>query len=386
LKNIKFLHCADIHLDAPFSSLGPNDGKSSIRRQDLKDTFLSIIKIAKKEDVDFIFICGDLYEHNYIRKSTINFINGIFRTISHIRIIIIPGNHDPRVKGSYYKNSDKYFEWAENVYILTDDMPYIEFKEKNVCIYRYVNQQALSVDKEKINILLAHGTVDFNFDKNSYNPVTSGQLASTGMDYIALGHFHNRMDNIGDRGNIFNPGSPEPLGFDEPGEHGVFIGSITKDRLDVRDLDVRFITVNKKEYIDINVDITICATDEQIAEKISSALANHADNANYIKKVSDLLVSVTLTGYIDRQLTLDVEYITSLLKETFFFIKIKNETLPDYDFDEIKKETGLKGLFARKIFDLIDRTDNVNEKKLLMKSLYYGIEALEKGQVDIFGY
>jgi len=37
------------------------------------------------------------------------------------------------------------------------------------------------------------------------------------MDYIALGHFHNTLRGVGKSENIYNPGSPEPLGFDEEG-------------------------------------------------------------------------------------------------------------------------------------------------------------------------
>ena len=109
LRCIKFVHCADIHLDAPFISLGIKDshslvGKSALRRMDLKNTFESIMKIAEDEGAGFVFISGDLYEHNYVRKSTINFVNGIFKGLGNVKVIIVPGNHDPWVKGSYYRD------------------------------------------------------------------------------------------------------------------------------------------------------------------------------------------------------------------------------------------------------------------------------------------
>jgi len=68
--------------------------------------------------------------------------------------------------------------------------------------------------------------VDLDFKDSRYNPMSSGELALLGMDYIALGHFHNTLRGVGKSENIYNPGSPEPLGFDEEGEHGVFIGRI----------------------------------------------------------------------------------------------------------------------------------------------------------------
>ena len=384
MKNIKFIHCADIHLDTPFSSLGTLYGKSSIRRQDIKMTFETIIEMAYKEQVDFLFICGDLYEHNYIRKSTINFINDSFEKIKNTKVIMIPGNHDPWVKGAYYKS----FNWADNVYILTDDRPYIGFEEEGVWVgqgdmFLLGQRDMQPVPLSNINFLLLHGSVDFDFNKNSYNPISSKTLALIGMDYIALGHFHNRIDKVAGLQNIYNPGSPEPLGFDETGKHGYFIGNISKDQFNNKKLEVKFISASRKEYVESEVNITDCTTDEGIIKKINDRLAQIVTNA---ESYSNLLASITLTGYISSQFTVDIEYITSYFNDKLFYIKIKNEAVPDYDFDEIKKEIGLKGLFVRKIFELIDTAKDREEKELLIKSLYYGVEAIEKGQVDISDY
>lgn len=140
MRCMKFVHCADIHLDAPFISLGIKDdnsfmsvSKSAIRRMDLKNTFKNIMEIARDEGAGYIFISGDLYEHNYVRKSTINYVNGIFKSLGNykIKIFIVPGNHDPWVKGSYYTD----FEWAGNVYILAGDKTHVCFEEEGICIY-----------------------------------------------------------------------------------------------------------------------------------------------------------------------------------------------------------------------------------------------------------
>ena len=251
MRCIKFVHCADIHLDAPFISLGIKDshslvGKSALRRMDLKNTFESIMKIAEDEGAGFVFISGDLYEHNYVRKSTINFVNGIFKGLGNVKVFIVPGNHDPWVKGSYYRD----FEWAENVHILAGDKTHVYFEEEGICIYgpdafpgilmqgNFSELKTCSdnfdfdigrhIKRDIINILLVHGTLDLNINQGSCNIMSSKQLELLGMDYIALGHFHKRTDDIGSLGIIYNPGSPEPLGFDEPGEHGVYVGSIVK--------------------------------------------------------------------------------------------------------------------------------------------------------------
>ena len=67
----------------------------------------------KENDIKYLFIAGDLYEQKYIKKSTIEYINNLFKEIPETKIFISPGNHDPLLKNSYYNN----FLWNNNVHI-----------------------------------------------------------------------------------------------------------------------------------------------------------------------------------------------------------------------------------------------------------------------------
>jgi DNA repair protein SbcD/Mre11 len=381
------MHCADIHLDAPFSSLGGGSEKTALRRQDLKHTFEEIIKRAKAEEVQLLLISGDLYEHNYVSKATINHINDLFAKIPATEILIVPGNHDPYIANSFYKN----FKWNENVHLLTDYDSYVTLDEIGVCVYgigfsNFYQEKSLMydikpIDREYINILLAHGTVDMNFKQNLYNPMDSGNLAGIGMDYIGLGHFHNRMDDVGGYGIIYNPGSPEPLGFDETGEHGAFLGTISKTEQYKSKLDIEFIKLGKKFYECLNVDINGCCTDEQMVLRVEEALNNSVNKQAY--KLCEGLYSITLKGYVEKGFRVNTSFIQGILKDKVFFIKLKDETNIDYNFDEISREMGLRGLFTRKIYSLMAKTEDEYEKQLLMRALYYGMEALETGKIEI---
>lgn len=366
---IKFLHCADIHFDAPFTSLGADSGKSSDRRHDLKQTLTSIVDIAIKEQVDLLLICGDLYEHNYVKKSTIRFINDQFKRIPDVGIIIIPGNHDPYIANSYYKN----FIWTDNVHILTEEEPFFKLEKLNVYIYGHGLYDMWSVDKDSVNFLMIHGTLDMNIGNNAYNPVTSAQLTDIDMDYIAFGHFHNRFEAQGANHNIFNPGSPEPLGFDEPGTHGVLLGTINKYSNGHVDLKVKFIELNRKTYLSIDIDISNLNTDEEVVSKLRSFIEDNCSN-NY-------LLAVNLKGYIDKDYKPDLQYIHSCLKELIYFLKISDNTKIEYNLDILSREPGLRGLFVKKMLTRIDNADDKSQRVILEKALYYGLEALEKGEI-----
>lgn len=382
MKEIRFIHCADIHLDAPFTSLGSEKDKSSKRRQDLKNTFQRIIDIVKSERSELLLISGDLFEHSYTAKPTISFLNSCFRSIPETKVFIVPGNHDPYVTNSFYKIS----EWNSNVTILSEDKPFCKIDELNTCIYGIgfssfakENNTDLAelkpADSNYINILLAHGTVDMNIGDGVYNPMSSNDLAALGMNYIALGHFHNRIDNIGGKGLVYNPGSPEPLGFDETGEHGIYKGSIVKQDNGEVLLNVNFISLNSKSYNIAEIKVDGCGSNEEIISQISQYIEN--------KDLSKTLLSLTLKGYIENGFRIDTQSIPLSFKDKIYYLKLKDETGINFDIDQISKEPGLKGLYTRKMLKRIEDCEDVKEKGILQKALYYGLEALENGKLEI---
>ena len=112
---MKFVHIADIHFDSPFVNLSDRESLGDIKRLEQRKVFKKVIEYIKENYIDFLFIAGDLYEHQYIRKSTIEYINELFKEIPNTKIYIAPGNHDPYIKNSYYNQ----FKWNDNVYIFS---------------------------------------------------------------------------------------------------------------------------------------------------------------------------------------------------------------------------------------------------------------------------
>ena len=218
---MRFIHIADVHFDIPFSTLNTK-GLAETRRIEQRNAFKKVIDYIKEEKIPYLFICGDLYEHEYVRKSTIEYINKLFESIPETKIFIVPGNHDPYIKNSYYMM----YNFSKNVKIFTSKLEKIN--EGNVCIYGYgfedfymknqEEQELIAEDKSKVNILLTH--CDLDGAKNNdirYNPVQKTKLKQKGFDYIALGHIHKPSYDE----EIVYPGSLISLGFDELGQHGI---------------------------------------------------------------------------------------------------------------------------------------------------------------------
>ena len=266
---MKFVHIADMHFDSPFVNLSNKENLGEIRRLDQRKAFKKVIEYIKENNIEFLFIAGDLYEQKYIRKSTIEYINNLFMQIPNTKIYITPGNHDPFIKNSYYND----FSWSENVKIFNSKIGKIELE--NIDIYGYgfddfycksSGIENIEIEnKNKINILITHGSLDASSEVDAvYNPIKKYKIKEKGFDYVALGHIHKLSYNEEQNQNIVYPGSVISLGFDEMGKHGMIVGNLEKEKI-----NLEFIPLDDKEFELYDLDVTQINSKEELIEKIN---------------------------------------------------------------------------------------------------------------------
>lgn len=352
---MKFVHIADIHFDMPFTVLNKNDLAEN-RRLDQRKVFKKVIDYIKENNIEMLFITGDLYENEYVRKSTIEYINDCFKQIPNTKIYITPGNHDPYLNNSYYNQ----YSWNENVKIFTQ-MEKVQIN-KNIDLYGYgftsfyskVTNLPQSLDTSKTNILLMHADLNGATKENTeYNPILESTLMLSGFDYIALGHIHK--NNVYENKKIVYPGSLISGGFDELGKHGMVVGEINEiDRKITRE----FIPLDNKEFKEIEINISNINSIESIIETI-----------NEIKLEEDKYYKIILTGQKQVEInTLD------LLKniDNKNIIKIKDKTSIEYDLEKIAKEQSLKGIFVKRLLEQM----NEENKEEILDSIYIGLSLM----------
>ena len=208
---MKFVHIADMHFDAPFTTLSDKGNFGENRRIEQRRILKKTIEYIKENEIEYLFISGDLYEHQYIRKSTIEYINNLFKEIENTKIFIAPGNHDPKLKKSYYST----FNWNKNVHIFGSEIEKIELQDVDIYGFGFDDFYCSNSDienleienSEKINILTIHGTLDgSNAEDMQYNSMSTTMLKQKGFNYIALGHIHK--NNFEKNSNIIYPCSP----------------------------------------------------------------------------------------------------------------------------------------------------------------------------------
>lgn len=361
---MKFVHIADMHFDSPFVNLSDKDMLGDLRRLEQRKIFRKIIDYIKEYKIEYFFMSGDLYEHEYIRQSTIEYINNLFKEIPETKIFITPGNHDPYLKNSYYNK----FNWNINVKIFKSQIEKIETDVADIYgfgfedFYCYNSGiEELEIDnKKKINILITHGSLDAGCsDEKNYNSLSSKKLREKAFDYIALGHIHKSDYNTVEKQRIVYPGSTSALGFDELGQHGMIVGELTKE-----EIKLEFIPLDEECFVKKEIDITNSISKEEIIETINNLEVNKNE-----------YVEIVLIG--NRSFEIDkYDLLKYIMNDRI--IKIKDQTKLAYNLEKLANDTTLKGIFIKEMLKGLNK-ENITqeERKILAKAIEIGLEALE---------
>lgn len=357
---MRFVHIADMHFDIPFTSLNSRGNLGDKRRLEQRNAFKKVIEYIKQNNIEYLLIAGDLYEHDYVRKSTIDYITSLFREIPKTKVFISPGNHDPYIKGSYYDTHD----FGENVYIFNNSR-LEKYEDENVNIYGmaftdfYMNESCFNnivlPVSNKPNVLLAHCDLNGSKDENgfSYNQVLESKLNSIGFDYGAIGHVHK--NNLQNNNRIYYPGSTISLGFDEPGEHGMIVGEVTKAKL-----SMEFIRLDDRMFKEVEVDVEEFASKEDLLEKLLSLELNKLD-----------LYKITLVG--KRNFEINARELIKILPNENI-LKIKDETQIGYDIEELASQNNLRGIFIRELMNKYHAGECTDEE--FQKAIEIGLDAM----------
>ena len=146
----KIFHCADIHLDSPFSLSSPRGAER--RRTELRAAFTSALMFARDRKADIFIISGDLFDGEYVTRDTREFITRELAKLAPMPVFIAPGNHDPFTAGSPFEALSK----LQNVHVFGAARERVELPELGTDIYgvgftsRYMLSSPLRGGKQPI--------------------------------------------------------------------------------------------------------------------------------------------------------------------------------------------------------------------------------------------
>ncbi|WP_223877781.1 metallophosphoesterase family protein [Histidinibacterium aquaticum] len=228
----RFVHTADLHLDAPLKSLALKDEElSEIVGNATRRALERIVDICVNEGVDALLISGDLYDGDMRSMKTAAFLVSQMERLNEagISVFMIRGNHDAE------SVLTRELELPPNVEVFTGHGGTVELPEKGVAIHgvSFAKPQAPEslVPKYKapvpglFNIGLLHTSLAGAAGHDNYAPCSPNDLVTHGYDYWALGHVHVRTVHR-ETPHIVMPGMPQGRDIGEAGPKSVTLVSV----------------------------------------------------------------------------------------------------------------------------------------------------------------
>ncbi len=335
----RLLHMADVHLGARHSDLGP---AAAEQRERQFAAFERAIDLAIDERLDLVLIAGDLFDSNsQPPRSVERAAAQLGRLVQrHIPVVIIPGTHDCYEPGSIYRVFDLAAlagaAGTDLVTVLTDELRRVDFDALGVAVHGFVfpTKRApesplagFAVTREPIkastifwHVGMVHGSlvVPGLIDKDDVG-FTEGEIAASGLDYLALGHWHTARKGRAGRTTWAYSGAPEPVAVDQDGAGQVLVVGL-EDGEGRRTVTVEARAVGRTHFQKLEFDAAEIGSQAELEERLSE----QADK--------DKVLDVRLVGVKPAGLDLHTDELENQLRGSFLRVRVRDAAvvaLPD---------------------------------------------------------
>lgn len=260
--SVRLLHIADVHLGAPLENFGPYAGR---RRSELEAAFRRAIDVAIERRVHAVLVAGDLFDRDRPEPEVVDLAR---RELGRLRdadipVYAVPGTHDAvSRRDSVYRAEGLPFRRLFDAPTFADPES-LEVDGTQVLVYGIAADGSgdgwTTLRREPVpglHVALVHAACRLNPDWPIHPrdlPFDEEELAELGMDYVALGHYHNlRLFRDGERIVGAYSGTLEGRDWTETGDrHAVLVSwedpagppsvepiPVQTRRLETTDLDV----------------------------------------------------------------------------------------------------------------------------------------------------
>lgn len=358
---MKFIHCADLHLDSKLeSNIGKEKAKE--RRNEILLTFERIVRFAEEEKVAAILIAGDLFDTKNIAAKARNLVWDLIASHPETDFLYLKGNHD------WKTNFTEGRELPANFKVFGTD--WVEYRYGNVSVFGMetmedeTNYASLLTEPDRVNIVMLHGQEVRSNVKDDAGLISLPALRDRNIDYLALGHIHAyKKAPLDSRGIYCYSGCPEGRGFDECGEKGIVLLEVEDNKV-----NSRFVPMAARTLHEVKVDITGKETATDILRAIH-------DEVRDIPAAD--MVKIIFTGNYTVNSEKDLTYFEQAMEGRFYFLKWKDMSRLSIDYKEYENMVSLKGEFVRTVMKGKESEEEKEQMILL------GIRALTGEDLEV---
>jgi DNA repair exonuclease SbcCD nuclease subunit len=273
---VRFVHCADLHLDSPLRGLERYEGAPA---QDLRGAtrraFVNLVDLALEREADLVLIAGDVFDGDWQDFNTGLFFAHQLRRLGDagIRSFIVRGNHDAlsKVSKSVPLPQSAHLFRANRPATVVDEGLGFAIHGQSFATGAVTEDLAAGYPERLpglLNIGLLHTALAGREGHQPYAPTSPERLAQMGYDYWALGHVHTR-ETVGERPWIVFPGNTQGRHARETGPKGCLVVECDPDR-GIR--SVEFVATDVARWLHLSLDASEARTQDDLESLVQGAV------------------------------------------------------------------------------------------------------------------
>lgn len=213
-KDIVVVHSSDLHLDHDYTArLHGGDGTAGLA---------CVLAAARNAEADVVLLAGDTFDCHRLPRDLLERAAGVIAAAG-VPVVVLPGNHDPAVADAVYHEG--VLAGVANLHVLgvtheeAVDFPHLGLEVWGRAHRDYGDMipfETIRPRRTRWQIAMAHGhyvpVPDRSVRLRPSWLIGDDEIAATGADYVALGHW-NRAVKVGNGAvAAYYSGSPEYAG------------------------------------------------------------------------------------------------------------------------------------------------------------------------------
>jgi DNA repair exonuclease SbcCD nuclease subunit len=349
---LRIVHTADVHLGARHDDLGD---QASAQRERQFVAFVAAVELAIAEKVDLFLIAGDLFDSNVQPRRSVERVAAQLKRLAEARVrtVIIPGTHDVYDRASIYRAYDlKALSGStpddDRVTVLTPDRRSVHLAACDVVVYGPVfamkraphspfHDLDVAGDTQQATwrVGMVHGSIAIpgKTDRDEV-VITTDEIAASGLDYLALGHWHSAQQAKAGAVPYAYAGAPEAVALDQDRAGKVLLVELD-EAAGKRTTRIEERQVGRTAFRKIELDAATIASQPALIQ----TLAKGAD--------PDLVLDARIVGVRPDDLDLDVDEIEAALAPAFLKVRVRDVSMPALTEGAIPPPDTIAGAFIR---------------------------------------
>lgn len=378
MKPVRFIHCADLHIDTPFKGISEvHPDLQEVLYQSTFQSFNNIVNLAIEEKVDCVVIAGDIYDsEDKSVPAQLKFRNGLNRlSDAGIFTYIAYGNHDPLSGWSAT------LKWPPHVFVFPGDKVEHYPLEKNgetiALVYGIsfakrdvTDNLALKFPRAEKNlptIGVLHTNIGSSTGHANYAPCSVEDLSKTGIDYWALGHVHRHSILSSSNPAVVYSGCTQGTNPSEVGFKGCCLVTLESTGKP----NVCFIATDTVRYSVDSLDVSNCQNFDDAIDAITGKCQAISEQSSGRHSIIRLVLTGRTYLHRDLQKGNSISGIAEDVRGQFsgsdpwiWLEKLMLGTAGSYDIDQLRQGNNLIADIIS-IFDELENVDSQSRQELL---------------------